>query len=933
MLLICFLLILTWTSYLSQDLAYGEDFQGKSIQAVEIDCVEDPILKENLLSHITLSPGEFFSPEKIRENLREIYKIGDFSQVYVYVAPIHSENMPGSLKLIFCPVVKWTVSSVKISGNQILSLEEIAPEEIFPTGDKFSKERLQKLQEHIQDLYKDRGYYHAKVTFTTRVDEKTHRVEVEFEIIEGSPSQIGQITFVGNTVFNRSKLYQELGLKEGETYSKSKLERGFQRIRDLYLKEGYFLVKVTELKKTLESATNQHAGSQKIDLTIQIMEGDQVVFVEDGKTVRPDKILKKEFMERIQSYDPDELEQIAGAVRDYYKSRGYYLVEVRWSRAEVGGARVIGAEEAKTESNRIIFLINKRHKIAVEEISFEGNQAFSDKILKDLMRTKSKSLLSKGRYDDNTFQEDLRVIKNFYIRHGYLNANVQVQSFKLTQDQKGLLISLFISEGVQSIVKRIEFRGNTLFTSQELLKKISLKLDTPVNPDQIRDSASTIQSLYAQRGHIKARVEPLTEFSPDRTEATVTFVITEGDTYYLGDITITGLKDTRKRLVERELLIHEGDVYNPEKIRKTVRNILKLGIYSQVQFEPQEPDSEDPIQDMILSVTEAKTKSVEFALGYGTETGFNGSAELLDRNLLGYGGRGSFRVTAGLKTLKFFINYLQPRFFDPHLDLLGRFFDDLDETMTSFDIRRRGGEITLEYNFSDITRADLGYNFTHADLLSVRKDAILDPTLDRGVTDIGRLIFRISRDNRNNLLNPTRGSFHVIQTDLALGFLDSQTDFIKVTGQTSWYFPLLKRNILAFSLRGGVADPLGDSSEIPIFERFFAGGDNSIRGFEPQTVGPLGTADSPIGGDTYLVFNGELRFPLYRFIGGVLFFDAGNVWLRNRNFDLPDLRYTAGTGLRFSTPVGLLRVEYGFKLNRLPNESPGAWHITIGLPF
>jgi outer membrane protein insertion porin family len=927
-----FVLILTWTySHLLRDLAYGEDFQGKSIRTVEVDCIEDPVLKENLLSHITISPGEFFSPEKIRENLREAYKIGDFSQVYVYVEETHSGNMPGNLKLIFCPVIKWTIASVKISGNQILSLDEIAPGEILTSGDKFTKEKLQRLQEHIQELYRDRGYYNAKITSNTRIDKKTHTIEVEFEILEGSPSQIGQITFVGNTVFNSSRLYQELGIKVGETYKKSKLERGFQRIRDLYLKEGYFLVKVSELKKTLES--HQPPGPQKIDLTVQVMEGERVVFIEDGKTLRPDKILKREFMERIQSYDSNELEQIAEEVRNHYRSKGYYLAEVRWHETEVSGPEVIGTEEARTGSNQIIFLINKRHKIAIQEISFEGNQAFSSQTLKDLMRTKSKSLFSKGRYDDDTFQEDLRAIKNFYIRHGYLNANVQVQSFKLSRDQKGLLISLFISEGVRSMVKRIEFQGNTLFTSEELLNKISLKVDTPINPDRIRDSASTIQSLYAQRGHIKARVEPRTEFSLDRTETTVTFFITEGDTYYIGDITITGLKDTRKRLVERELLIHEGEVYNPEKIRKTVRNILKLGIYNQVQFEPQNPDSEDPVQDMVLSVKEAKTKSLEFALGYGTETGFSGSAELLDRNLLGYGGRGSFRVTAGFKTLKFFINYLQPRFFDPHLDLLGRFFDDLDETMTSFDIRRRGGEITLEYNFSDITRADLGYNFTHADLLSVRKDAILDPTLDRGVTDVGRLIFRINRDSRNNLLNPTRGSFHVIQTDLALGFLDSQTDFIKVTGQTSWYFPFLKRNILAFSLRGGVADPLGDSSEIPIFERFFAGGDNSIRGFEPQTVGPLGTADSPIGGDTYLVFNGELRFPLYRFIGGVLFFDAGNVWLRNRNFDLPDLRYTAGTGLRFSTPVGLLRVEYGFKLNRLPNESPGAWHVTIGLPF
>lgn len=867
-------------------------------------------MKESLLSDLTIGPGTPFSAVEIRENLKRIYGAGDFSQVYV-----EAGQAQGGLKLIFCPVASLRVSSVEISGNRTLSVEEIAPGQILGPGDKFNQGKLQKLQEHIQSLYQERGFYNVKITPIPKANAATRTVEVRLEVVEGAPSQIGQITFTGNTVFTGATLRDELDMERGATYDKSKLERGFRRIRDLYLREGYLLAKVSELEKSFDAA------SQRVNLTLQVLEGEKVEFRANGETMRPDKILKKEILNRVQSYDRSELRDLAREVRNYYKNKGYYLAEASFNETEREGRKVI------------VFSIDKKNKVAIKEIRFQGNQAFSEETLKDLMATKARSFFSRGRPDEERFREDLRIIKNFYLRHGYLDAMVKLEPVRFSEDQTWAFVTISISEGIQSLVKGIEFRGHTLFTSEELLDSIPLKLNTPLNPDQVRDSATTLQSLYARKGHIKARVEPDIEFNSDKRTAIVIFSITEGATYYIGNITLEGIVNTRKKLVERELLVHEGDLYDPEKIRRTVRNLLRLGIYDRVRFEPEDPESDEPIQDMILSVREAKAKSVEFALGYSTETQLSGSVELSDRNFLGYGGRGSFRVTGGFETFRVLVNYLQPHFFDRQLSLVANLFDDLDATMTSFDIHRRGGSLALDYEFSEVTKVALGYNFTHADLSSVRADAILNPTLDTGALDVGRLTFRISRDSRNNLLNPTRGSFHVAQIDTALEFLNSETDFIKVTGQTSWYFPFLRRDVLAFSLRGGLAEPLSGSPGIPIFERFFAGGDNTIRGFEFEKVGPLGTGGSPIGGDVSLIFNGELRFPLYKFIGGVLFFDAGNVWLRDRDLDLTDLRYTAGAGIRLSSPVGLFRIEHGFKLNRSPGESSGAWHISIGLPF
>lgn len=897
-----------------------DDFLGKYIKIINIDCINDLTLEENLLFNLAIQPGDPFSSEKVRESLKEIYRAGDFSQVYV-----EAQLWQDGLKLIFCPIARLRVSSVEIAGNKALSIEEIDPGKILGPGDRFAKEKVQKLQERLQSLYADHGFYNVEITPIIHTEERNLTVAVRLEVAEGAPGQIGQIIFVGNEVFKDSTLYNKLGIKVGENYDKSELEQGFIRIRDLYRNEGYLLARIREMEKSFDRV------SQRITLTLQILEGGQVEFIEGDKTVKPNKILEREAINKIQSYHPRELREVAREAENYYKNKGYYLAEVSFKETQRNGKEVI------------VFSIDKKNKVAIKEISFEGNQAFSDRTLRDLMQTKPKSLFSRGQPTEKGFREDLRVIKNFYLRHGYLKADVRLESLNYSEDRKWMFITLSISEGVQSLVKEIEFRGNTFFTSEKLSKIILVKLHDPVNPNQIRDSATAIQSEYAQQGYIKARVEPDVKLNADGREATIIFSITEENVYYIGDITIGGIVDTREKFVKREILLREGDVYNPEKIRKTVRNILKLGIYDRVRFEPEGPPEEgeeDPagnsyIQDMFLSVRETKTKSLEFGLGYSTDTQFNGSVEFTDKNLLGYGGRGSFKVTGGPEVFKILANYLQPHFFDRHLSLVADLFDDLNTTPISFDSNRRGGGLALDYEFSDTTKAALGFNFTQTDLSSVRADAILDPALDTGIVDLGRLTFRISRDNRNNLLNPTRGSFHLIQTDAILDLLGSDTEAIKITGQTSWYFPLFrrKRSVLAFSLRGGLAEPLSDSSGIPIFERFFAGGDSTIRGFEQEKVGPLGTGGSPIGGDVFLIFNGELRFPLYKFIGGVLFLDVGNVWLQDLDLDLTDLRYVAGTGLRVNTPIGLVRVEYGFKLNPLSDESLGGWHVAIGLPF
>jgi len=367
-----------------------------------------------------------------------------------------------------------------------------------------------------------------------------------------------------------------------------------------------------------------------------------------------------------------------------------------------------------------------------------------------------------------------------------------------------------------------------------------------------------------------------------------------------------------------------------------VRGLHRLGLYDSVTFQRLDPESDNPVQDMLLDLSETSARDVEFGFGYSTERGLKGFVEYSDKNLLNYGGKGTARAELNVEIPKVTLQYLQPHFFAQDTDLIALMFDDIQKDNKSFDVEERGGSLVIRHNFSDALSASLGYYSEQVDPSDVKKYARLSE-LDTKVLNLGGIDARFSWDIRDDIIQTKKGGFTQLYLRTANKAVGSETEFFELRTQTNWYINLFRNYVLAFSLNGKLIEPIGSSEHVPIYTRYFLGGGNTVRGFKKHSIGPTAMDDEgkkvDIGGDRLLRFNTELRFPIYSVFGAAIFFDAGVNWLDDEGFESEDIREAVGAGLRVATPVGPLRVDYGWKLDRQSGESAGKYYITIGSAF
>ncbi|MBD3306040.1 outer membrane protein assembly factor BamA [candidate division KSB3 bacterium] len=660
----------------------------------------------------------------------------------------------------------------------------------------------------------------------------------------------------------------------------------------------------------------------KADLTLTISEGQATQIRFEGNTQIKTKTLRNQINLFTQTGTwQDILTEAVEQLTALYHAKGYPFAQVSYQQTEQDGAPVV------------TFTIEEGAQVHVETITIEGNDAFKDSEITDQMLTTTDGIFSSGIYHEKVFEEDLLAIKALYQKHGYLEAEVVTVTKEFSADQQRLDIHLVIQEGVQTRIDTIRILGvQDEALVEPLHNQLTIHEDDPLDVNQVTESITQIREFYANRGYIQAEVDVSTQFSDDKRHASITLTISRGQQFFVGNISIQGVIRTRKEFIARELQIHEGDVYNPQKIRETVRRLLQLGLYESVTFRRLDTKSTDPVQDMLLSVRETPAKTVEFGIGYSTETDFKGFVEYADKNILNHGGRGTARLEASIERPKVTLKYLHPHIVTQDTSIVLSIFDDLQKDNESFEIEKRGGRIAVQHNFDPTLSASLGYYFEIADPSDVKEDAVLSK-LDTAILNLAGVDFRISWDVRDNLIVPKSGGFSQFYLRSSFDAVGAETEFFEVGAQTNWYLRLFDGVIAACSLNGRLIDPILSADAVPIYARYFLGGETSVRGFQKYSIGPVGTEGHRIGGDRMVALRAELRFPIYSVLGGVLFCDAGANWLDDAGFDADDFREAAGAGLRVLTPVGPLRFDYGWKLDRQSGESASEYYITIGSAF
>jgi outer membrane protein insertion porin family len=514
----------------------------------------------------------------------------------------------------------------------------------------------------------------------------------------------------------------------------------------------------------------------------------------------------------------------------------------------------------------------------------------------------------------------------FYLNHGYIN--VQVGEPEITHDKKGIYVKIPIVEGKQFKVGKVDITGDTLTVSRsELLNKLNISKKEFYDREAIMKDMEYITQACNDDGYAYADIAPRTVPQEKTQTVDVTFNIKKGHEVYFNRITITGNTKTRDKVIRRQLAFSEGDLYSSSKLKSSYMALNRLRYFEEVNFQT-EKGPDEKLTDVNINVKEKPTGMFSIGAGYSAQDHAIGTAQISQQNLFGRGQTLSLKASIGTISNMYELSFIEPALFDTPL---WSKFDvwSAQRQYDSYTLNTRGFGTTFAYPLWPYVSGSVGYRlFTNdvGDILDTAADLIKQQA---GKTTESVISFGLTKDTTDDWMFPTNGYRNIGSIDYAGGPLQGSVDYIRYGARSSWYHPLPLDTVFSVRARGGFIQRTGDT-DVPIYERYYLGGIDSLRGL--RDVGPRDpVTNDPIGGFTMLCFNFEYVFPLIKNAGmkGVVFFDTGNAW--DSGWHLDDMRRTVGAGVRWYSPIGPLRLEWGYVLDKKENEASNRFEFTIGM--
>jgi outer membrane protein insertion porin family len=614
-------------------------------------------------------------------------------------------------------------------------------------------------------------------------------------------------------------------------------------------------------------------------------------------------------------------------IKDSYEEKNYHNVRVDY--------KVLPLENNQAD---IEFVIQEGQKLLIEKIVFSGNTHFEDDDLKDIMKTAEKGffswITSSGDLNTDDLDQDTTRIAAYYQNHGYIQARVSDPQINFLDEY--IEVAIKIDEGPQFKVGNVTITGEELVLPMpELEKRLSIKREKFYNRESIRNDVLSLTDLYSDLGYAYANIAPKIEQDPDNLLVDITFNIDKGKPVYFEKIIISGNSKTRDKVIRRELKVYEQELYSGLRLKRGVRNLHRLDYFEDVKIDTLKGSADDK---MILKVdvTEKPTGNFSFGGGYSNIEQVFGMVSLTQRNLFGRGQTLQAKAQIGSRTNRFDIKFTEPWLFDIPLSG-GIDLYNWDRDYDEYQKNSIGGALRTNYPVYDYTRAYLSYVYDISDIYDVLPEASDSIKAFEGTNAKSAVSGALRWDSRDRIFNASRGSQHSLILEYA--GLGGDIGFTKSTASTAWYIPLF------YDFVGFAHGKLGymkeqDDKALPDWEKYYLGGINSLRGYDWREVGPKEISSAgtlvPVGGEKMLQFNFELHIPLIKQAGvvGILFYDTGNAWRSEQDYDLADLRSSVGYGFRWYSPIGPIRLEYGYVLDPEPGqEQSGRWEFAMGAAF
>lgn len=569
-------------------------------------------------------------------------------------------------------------------------------------------------------------------------------------------------------------------------------------------------------------------------------------------------------------------------------------------------------------------------KWTVASVSFEGNEVFTDGDLIGVMVTQPSRFLSPGPFYPSVLENDVGGLERFYRRRGYLQARIDGYEVGRDSTRRRVEIQIRISEGELTRTETVSVFGNTVFGDRLLLERIGLVTGDPLRAKVIEDATTAIMTMYANQGYLDARVRPDIQTNTETNLAIVDFLIEEGGQFRIAEIRTETLAKTKPDVVRRELLFEPGQVVEYSRLLRSQRRLYLTGLFESVFIRPQTPAGADSAsKDILIEVKERPSIELAAAVGYGTVERARGRLEITNDNIAGSARKARLVGEASFIKRGVEVSVTEPWTLGiPMRTDLSVSYSYIDEP--GYELERKAAQISIGRRLSEHVRVSLAYRY--ADDKLIKLDVAEAPE-DLSI-NLRTLAVSVVRDTRGDLFNPTSGTYLEWSNELAGAILGGTNTFARSVFRAKYFLSLTPSTTVGSAMELGWMDPLGRSDEIPIGERFYTGGPNSLRGFGYQLVGPLDRKGTPVGGSFKSVLNLiEIRQDLYKIIGCAVFIDVGNVWSEARSFHVRGFRPSGGGGIRINTPIGIIRGDLGVNFDRKKGEARAKFHFNVGQAF
>jgi outer membrane protein insertion porin family len=882
---------------------------------------------------VTLRKGELLTDSSVRESIRNLFATLWFSDLWIEV-----EKGDAGTAVVIGYSAAPRIRSLSIEGPNVPSKSALKDALGISRGDFWDSDRGRAAEQVAERFFKERGFFEARVTTGAELHPEDGSVDVTFAVEVGPEARTGAPQFDGETApVGAADLQKAARLKPGKPYRHQAARRDAENYAAFLRSKGFSRAEVRFEGEAYDAA--RRTATPKYAVFV----GPRLVLDVEG--VKESDIRNHSRAPWAKGSPPDEesIRKFGNVLKQEYQEKG-------WARAEVKVAfRSPPGEEV------VSFRVRKGDRYSLSAVTVEGNAAIPSREIMPLLQTSPRGVATTGRLVDSVLAGDREVIESLYRSRGYTGAKALDPVVSDGARPFTLTVTFRIEEGTLSMIGDRTVEGAVAIPVQDVESRLTVHIGKPFRPSDVDSDVATIRSLLADRGFVLSRVDavvtPLEKGAEGSDRVAVKYTLFEGNELRVGKTIVRGNRVTRIAEIEREFAYREGDPLSYTKVAETEQRLARLGIFQRIDMSslPATPGSNKV--PLLLTVSETKPWSLLYGLGAEYDPGADRrinprlSLGVSYYNLFGGAITTSFEARYSARENRILVAVRKRSIFETFGPAAFTIYQ-ADQTFPTYSVYRIGTFVEVEKKVAEKTKATFRYQY------EIVTPTAADPSILGGIDrqdqpiKISSLSTAVIRDTRDDPAAPRTGWFVLGDVKWAFSLFQADAKFLKFAGQAARFFPV-GRTVIAASLRAGAIASFNTCNpsqnpaclpnlDVPIVERFFAGGRTTFRAFPLDNLGIEGQTlsnGSGIGGNALLLANLEWRIPIFGDLGLTVLLDSGNVWAGPSYVRMNEIRYGTGLGLTFMTPVGPLRLEYGLKLDRKPGEDAGAFNFSIGYPF